>query len=61
MLQGIIVLFVAGCQPDAIILDIVESLGTRCFDKNLRCKAAKEKLDPFDMVIVEVEPFAPLA
>jgi hypothetical protein len=28
MLQGIIVLFVAGCQPDAIILAIVESLKT---------------------------------
>jgi hypothetical protein len=46
---------------NAIILDIVESLGIRCFHKNLRRKAAKEKLDPFDMMIVQVEPFAPLA
>jgi hypothetical protein len=48
-------------KPDAIILVIVESLGIRCFNKNLRRKAAKEKLNPFDMMIVQVEPFAPLA
>jgi hypothetical protein len=47
-------------KPDAIILDIAESLGIRCLSKNLRRKAAKEKLDPFDMMIVQVEPFASL-
>ena len=46
---------------NAIILDIVESLGIRYLDKNLRRKAAKEKLDPFDMMIVEVEPLTPFS
>ena len=51
----------SGCHTDAIILDIVESLEIRCLNKNLRRKAAKEKLDPFDMMIVEVKPLAPFS